>query len=164
MLNLKDYAKSIVYGGLDGIVTTFAVVAGSVGGNLGTLTIIILGFSNLLADGFSMAIGDYLSSTTEDYGDKKKAIKNATATFLSFNSFGLFPLLAYLLINQIAFFKDYTFLMAALLVSVALLLLGLVKATITHQTKGKEVFRTVAIGLIATFVAYYVGFLLGKLA
>ena len=62
---VNDYAKSIVYGGMDGIVTTFAVVAGSVGGNLGVAPIIVLGFSNLLADGFSMAVGDYLSSTTE---------------------------------------------------------------------------------------------------
>ena len=65
---IGDYAKSIVYGGMDGIVTTFAVVAGAVGGNLGITPIVILGFSNLLADGFSMAVGDYLSSTTEKIG------------------------------------------------------------------------------------------------
>ena len=34
-MTIRDYAKSIVYGGMDGIVTTFAVVAGAVGGNLG---------------------------------------------------------------------------------------------------------------------------------
>ena len=62
-MTIRDYAKSIVYGGMDGIVTTFAVVAGAVGGNLGIKPILILGFSNLLADGFSMAVGDYLSST-----------------------------------------------------------------------------------------------------
>mgnify|MGYP000506141370 CR=1 FL=1 len=42
---IGDYAKSIVYGGMDGIVTTFAVVAGAVGGNLGITPIVILGFS-----------------------------------------------------------------------------------------------------------------------
>ena len=52
-MTIRDYAKSIVYGGMDGIVTTFAVVAGAVGGNLGIKPILILGFSNLLADGFS---------------------------------------------------------------------------------------------------------------
>ncbi|MDK2844999.1 MAG: vacuolar iron transporter family protein [Enterococcus sp.] len=60
-----DYIKSMVYGGLDGIITTFAVVAGVVGGALDLRIIIILGFSNLLADGFSMATGDYLSSKSE---------------------------------------------------------------------------------------------------
>ena len=49
-MTIRDYAKSIVYGGMDGIVTTFAVVAGAVGGNLGIKPILILGFSNLLAE------------------------------------------------------------------------------------------------------------------
>ena len=74
-MTIRDYAKSIVYGGMDGIVTTFAVVAGAVGGNLGIKPILILGFSNLLADGFSMAVGDYLSSTTEESAVKAKAVK-----------------------------------------------------------------------------------------
>lgn len=43
-LAIKNYAKSIVYGGMDGIVTTFAVVAGAVGGNLGVESILILVF------------------------------------------------------------------------------------------------------------------------
>lgn len=63
--NKGAYVKSMVYGGLDGIITTFAVVAGVVGGALDLRIIIILGFSNLLADGFSMATGDYLSSKSE---------------------------------------------------------------------------------------------------
>lgn len=64
------YIKSIVYGGLDGIVTTFAVVAGSVGGELSLKVILILGFSNLLADGFSMAVGDYLSTKSQNEYEK----------------------------------------------------------------------------------------------
>lgn len=60
-----EYIKSMVYGGLDGIVTTFAVVSGVAGASLSLKIIIIMGFSNLLADGFSMAVGDYLSSKSE---------------------------------------------------------------------------------------------------
>ena len=156
---IGDYAKSIVYGGMDGIVTTFAVVAGAVGGNLGITPIVILGFSNLLADGFSMAVGDYLSSTTE-----KSAIKNAGATFLSFIFFGLIPLLSYLLINVFSIFRVHTFMMACILVSLALTLLGFVKALITKKSKLKEIFRTVLIGLIAALFAYYVGNFLGQIA
>lgn len=59
------YIKSMVYGGLDGIITTFAVVAGVTGASLSSGIVMILGFANLLADGLSMAIGDYLSTKAE---------------------------------------------------------------------------------------------------
>lgn len=59
------YLKSAVYGGLDGIITTFAVVAGVAGAALSAGVVLILGFANLIADGISMAIGDYLSSKSE---------------------------------------------------------------------------------------------------
>jgi VIT1/CCC1 family predicted Fe2+/Mn2+ transporter len=50
-----------VLGGVDGIITTFAVVAGSTGGQLPVTAIIVLGFANLIADGFSMGVSNYLS-------------------------------------------------------------------------------------------------------
>ncbi|MCX7023158.1 MAG: VIT1/CCC1 transporter family protein [Spirochaetes bacterium] len=59
------YLKSIVYGGMDGIVTTFAAVAGVSGANLGPGIVLIMGFANLIADGLSMSIGDFLSSKSE---------------------------------------------------------------------------------------------------
>tara|TARA_Y100000310_G_C20529524_1_gene737718 strand:+ start:164 stop:952 length:789 start_codon:yes stop_codon:yes gene_type:complete len=59
------YIKSLVYGGLDGIVTTFAIVAGVAGASLTSGIVLILGFANLFADGLSMAVGDYLSSKSE---------------------------------------------------------------------------------------------------
>ncbi len=62
----EKYLKSIVYGGLDGIITTFAVVAGVAGAALSSGIILILGFANLIADGISMAIGDYLSTKSEN--------------------------------------------------------------------------------------------------
>lgn len=57
--------RDIVYGGSDGIVTTFAIVAGVSGAELSPVTVLILGFSNVLADGFSMAAGNYLGTKTE---------------------------------------------------------------------------------------------------
>ncbi len=59
------FIKSVVYGGLDGIITTFAVVAGVAGASLQPSIILILGFANLIADGLSMAIGDFLSTRAE---------------------------------------------------------------------------------------------------
>lgn len=59
------YLKSVVYGGLDGTITTFAAVAGVAGASLSPGVVLIMGLANLLADGLSMSIGDYLSSKSE---------------------------------------------------------------------------------------------------
>lgn len=60
-----SYLRDIVYGSIDGTITTFAVVAGVVGANLENKAILILGFANLIADGFSMAASNYLGTKTE---------------------------------------------------------------------------------------------------
>lgn len=59
------YIKSIVYGGLDGTITTFAAIAGVAGASLSSGVVLIMGLANLLADGLSMSIGDYLSSKSQ---------------------------------------------------------------------------------------------------
>ncbi len=59
------YLGDAVLGGIDGCVTTFAVVAGAVGGGLSTGVVVILGFANLLADGFSMGVSNYLGTKSE---------------------------------------------------------------------------------------------------
>jgi len=56
-----DFLREFIYGGVDGGVTTFAVVAGATGANFDSSIIIILGLANLVADGFSMSVGSYLS-------------------------------------------------------------------------------------------------------
>lgn len=68
---VQDYLGEFVYGGIDGSVTTFAVVAGSVGAGLDSAVIIILGFANLIADGFSMSVGAFLSAKSEQENYKK---------------------------------------------------------------------------------------------
>ena len=61
-----EFVKSLVFGGLDGIITTFAIIAASQGGGLSQRTIIMMGFANLLADAISMGVGDFLSETAEN--------------------------------------------------------------------------------------------------
>jgi VIT1/CCC1 family predicted Fe2+/Mn2+ transporter len=69
-----QYIGDLVYGGLDGIVTTFAIVSGVAGAALGAGIILILGLANLLADGLSMAAGAYLSSKSErEYYQRERA-------------------------------------------------------------------------------------------
>jgi VIT1/CCC1 family predicted Fe2+/Mn2+ transporter len=54
--------KPIIFGGLDGILTSFAIVAGAAGGKLSPQVVMILGFSNIFADALSMGVGEFLSS------------------------------------------------------------------------------------------------------
>lgn len=56
-----DFIREFIYGGVDGGVTTFAVVAGATGAHFDNAVVIILGLANLVADGFSMSVGSYLS-------------------------------------------------------------------------------------------------------
>lgn len=60
-----SYLRDWIYGGIDGLVTTFAVVTGVVGADLSATIILILGFANLIADGFSMAASNFLGTRTE---------------------------------------------------------------------------------------------------
>ena len=61
----QSYLRDFVYGAIDGTVTTFAVVAGVVGADLSASVIIVLGAANLVADGFSMAVSNYLGTKSQ---------------------------------------------------------------------------------------------------
>mmetsp|Transcript_17123 Transcript_17123/g.26722 ORF Transcript_17123/g.26722 Transcript_17123/m.26722 type:complete len:335 (-) Transcript_17123:26-1030(-) len=65
----SDYIKAIVFGALDGILTTFAIITASQGGfddqKSISNTILVLGFANNLADAFAMGFGEYMSSSAE---------------------------------------------------------------------------------------------------
>src|SRR5690242_1269231 len=61
----QSYLRDLVYGATDGIVTTFAVVAGGTGASLSGGVIVVLGAANLLGDGFSMAVGNFLGARAE---------------------------------------------------------------------------------------------------
>ncbi len=73
MNRLSAYLREIVYGGNDGIITTFAVVAGFTGAEMGGnellqlsfLTVILFGTANLFADAVSMGLGNFLSIRSE---------------------------------------------------------------------------------------------------
>lgn len=67
----QSYLKDGVFGAIDGAVTTFAIVAGVVGANLSLKVIVALGIANVLADGFSMAAGNY-SGTKAELEDAKR--------------------------------------------------------------------------------------------
>ena len=60
-----NYIRDFIYGGIDGAVTTFAVVSGVSGAELSPSIVLILGFANLAADGFSMAASNFLGTRAE---------------------------------------------------------------------------------------------------
>ena len=76
IVQYQEYIAEFVYGAIDGSVTTFAVVAGSEGAHFDLGVVLILGIANLLADGFSMSVGSYLSAKSEkEQYEKHKRIE-----------------------------------------------------------------------------------------
>lgn len=63
---VHNYLRDFMYGAIDGAVTTFAIVSGVAGAGLSSGIVIIMGLANLLADGFSMAISNYLGTQAEN--------------------------------------------------------------------------------------------------
>jgi VIT1/CCC1 family predicted Fe2+/Mn2+ transporter len=217
---LQEYLREFVYGGIDGAVTTFAVVAGGFGANLDPGILIILGFANLLADGFSMSVGAYLSAKSEkdnftkhekieywevenlpeiereeiaeiyrqkgfkgelldkivdhicsdkdlwvaemmkdELGmmrDSKSPFKIGLATLISFILVGFIPLMVYLW--DFFFPTDLNiFLWTSILTGVAFLIVGWLKGIVNQTSAIRSISETVALGLLAAVVAYYVG-------
>lgn len=70
----SQHLADAVLGATDGIITTFAVVAGAAGAQLSPGIVLIMGFANLLADGLSMAIGNYLGARSQqEYWREERA-------------------------------------------------------------------------------------------
>src|SRR5688572_6530195 len=57
----RHYIRDLVYGANDGIITTFAVVAGVAGGSLSSVAVLVVGAANLAADGMAMGVGNLLA-------------------------------------------------------------------------------------------------------
>jgi len=65
MATQHSYLRDFVYGGIDGAVTTFAVVSGVAGAGLSPGIVVVLGLANLVGDGFSMAASNFLGSRAD---------------------------------------------------------------------------------------------------
>lgn len=99
----QHYIGDLVYGANDGILTSFAVVAGVTGGALSARTVLIVGMANLFADGLSMGVGNYLSIRARESAleqqqrpeEEAHPARHGLATFLAFATAGALPLLPY---------------------------------------------------------------------
>ena len=170
MKNSYNWLPDFVYGSIDGIITTFAVVSGVQGGGLESKIILILGFANMLADGFSMATSKYLSDKVEidqalDSGDLNvdvDPIKGSISTFLAFISLGSIPLLAYVLQPFLGYTATQTFTLACILTSLALFFVGFMKGFFVNKSKIYEGIETMILGGVAALISYYVAFIFEK--
>lgn len=153
---MSNFLSEFVYGSTDGIITTFSIVAGSIGGELSRNVVLILGLSNVLSDGYSMGVSRYLSAKTEIQQGLlkgKNPITSAIATFVSFVIIGLTPILPFLLKDEktaqkISFYTALTM----------FFMIGVVKGYYVEKDKilmnGLETF---IIGSSAAFISYLVG-------
>jgi VIT1/CCC1 family predicted Fe2+/Mn2+ transporter len=172
---IENNLREFVYGGMDGAVTTFAVVTGAAGANLSVNIILILGFANVLADGFSMAVGSYLSEKSEQdlsvhkgdstRDDHESPIKASVATFLSFVLVGFIPLSVYTLdfIFKLGLSTNDALVYSVLLTLSAFALIGLLRARITKISKSRAVMESLGLGLAAEVISFVVGNLLERI-
>lgn len=72
----EAYLGEFVYGGIDGIITTFAVVAAVAGAGLSAGVVLVLGVANLISDAISMGVSAYLAekSEREQYIKQRKSV------------------------------------------------------------------------------------------
>lgn len=170
MNKLGEYIGDVVYGANDGIITTFAVVAGVAGATLTPGIVIILGIANLIADGFSMATSNYLARKSErEYANNisdgasqdhaANPVKNAMVTFIAFVIAGAIPLIPY-----VFGVKNNVFYWAIFSTSVALFTVGSLRTLVTGIKWWIAGAEMLLIGTIAAGVAYGIGNLLGHLA
>jgi VIT1/CCC1 family predicted Fe2+/Mn2+ transporter len=153
----RHYVREIVYGANDGLITTFAVVAGVAGGGLTPRVVLICGVANLLADGLSMAVGNYLSirsheSVLEAQGlPEEEAFpwRHGVATFGAFVVAGALPLLPYLLPAYVDRFASST-----LLALVAMFVIGASRSLIANVRWWAGGIEMLVLGAIVTAVAY----------
>ncbi len=162
MIEKASIVKDFVFAANDGILTTFAVVAGAYGANLSPKIVIVLGIANLLADGISMASGNYIGTKSEEEMlhthraepvVNPRALKHSITTFFSFIIGGVFPLIPYFL----GTIEPRNFYFSLLLMVTTLSILGYARSHYTKRGPIGSIVETLVIGGAAAFAAYLVG-------
>ena len=156
----RHYIRDLVYGANDGVITTFAVVAGVTGGTLSPRTVLVLGVANLLADGLSMGVGNYLGIRSDERVREAQQlpeleaypIRHGVATFFAFVVAGSVPLLPYVLALDTDRFVLSTILSLAVLFGV-----GAARARVGTGSWWTNGLEMLGLGVIVGVVAYYAG-------
>jgi VIT1/CCC1 family predicted Fe2+/Mn2+ transporter len=161
----RHYLKDLVYGANDGIITTFAVVAGVAGAQLEPRIVLILGFANLLADGFSMGASSFLSIRSDEAVRLASGqvvlepfpTRHSVATFAAFVLAGVVPLLSYVMT-----LGDHRFAVAVGMTLATLFMVGASRSFVTDVRWWRGGLEMLTVGSIAAGVAYGVGAFLDR--
>ena len=168
----RPYVRDIIYAANDGIVTTFAVIAGSQGASLPAVAVLALGFANLAADGLAMGMGNYLGVKSEaaaqaresgnsfqELSATRQAAKHGIVTWGSFVVAGFVPLLPYLIARDTAM---STFLIATALAAIQLFAIGGSHVLVTGRKWWVGGGEMLLVGSLAGGAAYLAGFLVER--
>ena len=158
---VRHYIRDLVYGANDGIITTFAVVAGVAGGALSHSAVLVVGVANLAADGLSMGVGNFLAirahesarETEELPEEEANPARHAVATFFAFVGAGAVPLLPYV-IPGIA---NDEFAWSAMLTLAALFGVGAARSLVTTERWWKTGLEMLILGAVVAASAYGAG-------
>ena len=164
---VQHYIRDLVYGATDGVITTFAVVAGVTGGTLTARTILILGVSNLLADGLSMGVSNYLAIRSEERvqeanGHKvmnSRPARHGCATFVAFVVAGAVPLAPYLFSRP----APGRFVVSTALSLVALFVVGAARSKVGAGRWWTNGLEMLGLGVVVGIAAFAVGALVSGL-
>lgn len=155
----KKYLAEFVYGATDGTITTFAIITAVSGATLAPVVVLILGFSNVLADGFSMAASNYLSERSNDavggVSNDKHPLRSAAVTFFSFVAIGSIPLIPFVGFASIEGVSAFS--VSVIATALTFIIIGFVRGYIADENGFRSAFETLLIGSIAAAIAYGAG-------
>ncbi|MCX6757187.1 MAG: VIT1/CCC1 transporter family protein [Candidatus Nomurabacteria bacterium] len=158
---IKKYLSSIVYGGSDGAVSYFTLMAGAYGAGLSIKMLIAIGVSNVVADAFSMATADYLSEDSKINITEKEEETSAVVTFISFILIGFFPLApslyAYYTLPPDATLPFSMFLASTILTLFSFTYIGYLRGKILKRNLSHTIIQSIIICSISAVIAYYLG-------
>ena len=161
----RHYIRELIYGANDGIITTFAVVAGVAGGGLSLRVVLIIGAANLFADGLSMAAGNYLSIRSHESvleaqdlpEEESSPVRHAIATFVAFVVAGTVPLVPYMLTAV----RGDRFLLSLAFTMIAMVGVGASRALIANVRWWRAGVEMFSLGAVVALVAYASGRVVG---
>ena len=157
----RHYVRDLVYGANDGIITTFAVVAGVAGGSLSGAAVLIIGAANLAADGVAMGVGNLVAIRAQESAlaaegrPEQEAFpwKHGLATLLAFVGAGVFPLIPYIAPLP----EGARLRVSAVVTLAALFAVGVARAAVTLDRWWKSGLEMLALGGIVALAAYGAG-------
>jgi len=158
--------KAAVFGANDGIVTTFAVVAGVAGAGLAANIVLVMGIANMVADGLAMGLGDYLGERSERDMERyengrvvnRPLWHTGLVTFVAFSIAGSLPLLPYLLFSiGLPITESAQFPLSIFCTAGALFGVGALRTRFSHVPWFRGGLEMLGIGAIAAVAAYVFG-------